>query len=129
MLCFFEDVCRTQNRSPFLDRPGNFSGPKANFKVNTCWMVAQFLAQKPVNFASLTDSLIWFSKLMFETLILNANTKRLSGAEELSEQFEKQAPGLEHPKGTRKYLGTSHSGSDPAGTPLIANIRQKNTKP
>ena len=54
-------------------------------------MVAQFLAQKPVNFASLTDSLIWFSKLMFETLILNAKTKRLSGAEELSEQFEKQA--------------------------------------
>ena len=48
-------------------------------------MVAQFLAQKPVNFASLTDSLIWFSKLMFETLILNANTKRLFGAEELSE--------------------------------------------
>ena len=42
-------------------------------------MVAQFLAQKPVNFASLTDSLIRFSKLMFETLILNANTKRLLG--------------------------------------------------
>ena len=48
-------------------------------------MVAQFLAQKPVNFASLTDSLIWFSKLMFEALILNANTKRLFGAEELSQ--------------------------------------------
>ena len=67
---------------------------------------------------------------MFETLILNANTKRLSGAEEPSEQFEKQAPGLEHPKGTREYLGTSPSGLDPAGTPsLIANIRQKSTKP
>ena len=50
---------------------------------------------------------------MFETLIVNANTKRLSGAEGLSEQFEKQAPGLEHPKGTREYLGTSPGGSDP----------------
>ena len=85
LLFFFEDVCRTQNRAPFLDRPGNFSGPKANYKVKTCWMVALFLAQKPVNFASLTDSLIWFSKLMFEALILNANTKRLFGAEELSQ--------------------------------------------
>ena len=43
--------------------------------------------------------------------------------------FEKQAPGLEHPKVTREYLGTSPGGSDPAGTPLIANIRQKNIKP
>ena len=47
-------------------------------------MVAKFLAQKPVKFASLTDSLIWFSKLLFETLVLNANTKRLFGGEELS---------------------------------------------
>ena len=42
---------------------------------------------------------------------------------------ETRDPGLEHPKGNREYLGTSPSGSDPAGTPLIANIRQKNTKP
>ena len=42
----------------FLERPGNFSGPKANFKMKTCWIVAQFLAHKQVNFASLIDSFI-----------------------------------------------------------------------
>ena len=43
-------------RGPFLQRPGNFSSPKANFEVKTCKLliVAQFLAHKPVNFASLT---------------------------------------------------------------------------
>ena len=42
----------------FLERPGNFSGPKANVKIKTCWIIAQFLAHKPVNFASLIDSFI-----------------------------------------------------------------------
>ena len=41
----------------FLDRSGNFSGLKANFEINACWIVAQFLAPKPVHFASLTDVL------------------------------------------------------------------------
>ena len=50
-------------RGSFLERPGNFSGPKANFKIKTCWIVAQFLAHKPVNFASLIDSFtVLFSK-------------------------------------------------------------------
>ena len=57
----------------------NFLGPKANFEMKTCWIVAQFLDHKPVNCASLTDTFIEsFSKL----LILNANTvniKSLSG--------------------------------------------------
>ena len=39
-------------RGPFLKRLGNFPGPKANFKVKTCWILAQFLAHKPVNFVS-----------------------------------------------------------------------------
>ena len=39
-------------RGSFLERPGNFSGTKANFEIKTCWIVAQFLAHKPVNFAS-----------------------------------------------------------------------------
>ena len=34
--------------SPFLERPGNFSGLKVNFKIKTCWIVAQFPAHKPV---------------------------------------------------------------------------------
>ena len=51
---------------PFLERPGNFSGPKAPiFKSETCSKVAQFLAHKSVNFASLNDSfIVSFSKLM-----------------------------------------------------------------
>ena len=35
---------------------GNFSGTKANFEIKLRWIVPQFLAHKPVNFASLTDS-------------------------------------------------------------------------
>ena len=50
---------------PFLERPGNFPGPKANFKIQTTWIVAQFLAHKPVNFASSTDSfIVLFCKLL-----------------------------------------------------------------
>ena len=62
---------------PFLERPGNF-------KITTCWIVAQFQAYKPVNFASLNDSfLVSFLKII-ETFILNANTtslKHISGPE------------------------------------------------
>ena len=70
-------------RGQFLQRAENFSVPKANFKIQTCLIVAQFLAHKLVNFASLTDSFdVLVSKFFeIETLILNvntANTKRLS---------------------------------------------------
>ena len=36
----------------------NFSGSKAIFKIKTRRIVAQFLANQPVNFAFLTDSLV-----------------------------------------------------------------------
>jgi len=46
---------------PFLERPGNFSGQKANFKTK----IPQFLAYKPVPIASITDSfIVLFSKLL-----------------------------------------------------------------
>ena len=52
-------------KGPFLERTGNFSGPKANFLIKTFWIVAQFLAHKPLNFDSLTDSfIVLFSKLL-----------------------------------------------------------------
>ena len=35
----------------FSKGPVAFRGPKANFKIKTCWIVAQFLAHKPVNVA------------------------------------------------------------------------------
>ena len=55
----------TKLRDRFLERPGKFSGAKANFKITTCWIVAQFLAHKPFNFVSLTDSfIVLFSKLL-----------------------------------------------------------------
>ena len=43
---------------PFFKRPRNLLGSKANIKISTCWIVAQFQAHKPVNFASLTDRFI-----------------------------------------------------------------------
>ena len=54
------NLCESQlgPRDLFLEKPGNFSGPKVNFKIKTFVIVAQFLAHKPVNFASLTDSFI-----------------------------------------------------------------------
>ena len=46
-------------RRPFLERPGNFSGLKANFETKYCiYSSTVNLAQKPVNFSSLTDSFI-----------------------------------------------------------------------
>ena len=62
-------------RCSYLERPGNFSGPEANFEIKTCLIVAQFLAHKSVGFASLTDSFINFK--INETLILNANTPNI----------------------------------------------------
>ena len=69
---------------PFLERPGKFSGPKANFKITTCWIVAQLLAHKQVNFASLNDGFLVLFLKIIEPLILNATTrslKHLSGPE------------------------------------------------
>ena len=62
---FGQTCIRMTTRGSFLERPGNFSGPKTNLKINTCWIEAQFLAHKLVNFASLTYSLIeLFSNLL-----------------------------------------------------------------
>ena len=54
-----------QFRGLFLERTSNFSGLKANFEIKTFWIVAQCLAHKSVNLASLTDNFIVpFSKLL-----------------------------------------------------------------
>ena len=69
---------------PFLQRFGNFSIPKANFKLKTCWKVAQFLAHKPLNFVSLTD-----------TLLLNTNTTNKNSfpmARKVTETFRETGP-------------------------------------
>ena len=65
----------TKTTGPFLERPGNFSGPNANFVIKTWCIIAQFLANKPVHFASLTLTdtfIVSFSKFI-DTVIMNAN--------------------------------------------------------
>ena len=49
---------KEDTKGPFFERPGNFSVPKVKFEIKTCWIVAQFLAHKPVNFTSWTDDFI-----------------------------------------------------------------------
>ena len=93
---------------PFLEKPGNFSGAKANFEIKTCWIVAQFLAQKLVDFASLTDSHCIIFKIS-ETLILNANT-----ANKHKTAFR-----------ARKVIGTLENPSKVQYSPLTPNRRQK----
>ena len=43
----------TGQLATFLESPGNLSDTKANFRIKTCLLASQFLAHKPVNFASL----------------------------------------------------------------------------
>ena len=47
-----EEIMSSHDSSqvPVFESPGTFSSPKANFEIKTCWIVAQFLAQKQVNF-------------------------------------------------------------------------------
>ena len=72
----YRDPGETGTWDPFLGRPDNFSGPKANFEIKTSWIAAKFQAHKPVNFASLTEFHYIIFKII-ETLILNANTANI----------------------------------------------------
>ena len=60
----------------FLEKPVNFSGPNKNW---TCWMVAQvaeqFLAHKPVNFASLFYFILFYV-IRFALKITKTKTKK-----------------------------------------------------
>ena len=46
------------NRGPFLERPGNFPGPKSNIQVEIKRVRARVLAKKLLHFVSWTDSFI-----------------------------------------------------------------------
>ena len=59
----------------------HFLSRKANFQIKTCWIVAQFLAHKPVNFASLTDSFIVSFANYWSFNANTANINQLSGPE------------------------------------------------
>ena len=45
-------------RGPFLERPGNFSGPKSNIQIEIKRIRARVLARKLLHFVLLTDSFI-----------------------------------------------------------------------
>ena len=71
-----------KNWSLFLESLRNFSGPKDNFSIKICWILAQFLAHKPVNFASWTVSFIalfWKIMKLWSWSKPPANAKQLSG--------------------------------------------------
>ena len=61
--------------APVSRKTRKLFGPKRNFEIKTCYIAAQFLAHKPVNFASLTGSFdVLISKFFeTETLILNVS--------------------------------------------------------
>ena len=89
-----EVVChRLGSGAHFSKDPENVSGPKANFRVKTCWILAQFLAHKAVQIVSITDSsIVLFSKLL--KLDLECKHKTVFRVRKVTGTFEKQAPGL-----------------------------------
>ena len=75
-------VYKVDNPRPVSRKAQKHFGPKASFRIKTCWTEAQFLAHKPANFASVVNW--WFYCIIFKNY-LKANTKQLSGPEKLSE--------------------------------------------
>ena len=65
-LCFQTSTFPEKKRQNLWTRTGaRFStGLKANSEIKTSWIVAKFLAHKPVNFPSLTDNFIVLLKLL-----------------------------------------------------------------
>ena len=47
-----------QTRGPFLESPGNFSGPRSNIQIEMWRVRARVLVSKLLHFVSLTDSFI-----------------------------------------------------------------------
>ena len=45
-------------QGPFLESPGNFSGPKSNFEIEIQRIRARVLAKKLLHFVLLTDTFI-----------------------------------------------------------------------
>ena len=99
LLCLHSDKDQRFKQAPgarFSNSPATVSRPKANFEIQTCWMVAQLMAHKPVNFASLTDSfIVLFSKLLkLWSWMQTQQTQNSFPAKKVTETFEKQSPDL-----------------------------------
>ena len=55
-------------RGPFLESPGNFSGPKSDFQIEIQRIRARVLANKLLLFVSLTDSFIMLNAKLLKPL-------------------------------------------------------------
>ena len=58
------------NRGPFLESPGNFSGPKSNIQIEIKRIRARLLASRLLHFVSLTDSFIMLDAKLLKPLSL-----------------------------------------------------------
>ena len=62
------DLICTVPRGPFLESPGNFSGPKLNIKIEMKRIRARVLRSKLLHFASLTDGFIMLDAKLLKPL-------------------------------------------------------------
>ena len=58
------------SRGPFLESPGNFSGPKSNIQMEIKRIRARLLASKLLHFVPLTDSFIMLDAKLLKPLSL-----------------------------------------------------------
>ena len=96
------------SRGPFLERPGNFSGAKAHFKIQTSWIVAHFLAHKPILLPQLVLSSYYFQSYWnFALEYKHFKHKTAFRARKVTGAFEKQASALPRINSARGPGGTS----------------------
>ena len=62
-------------RGPFLESPGNFSGPKSNIQIEIKRIRTRVLSSKLLHFVSLTDSFIMLdAKLLKPRSLMETET-------------------------------------------------------
>ena len=77
-------------RGPFLERPGNLTGPKSHFEIKFSRKVGCVLTSNEVHFVSLADNFtVQFSNLLKLPSAMGNKTGRV-----ITGSFEKRAPGL-----------------------------------
>ena len=62
---------------PFLESPGDFSGPKSKIQIEIKRIRARFLARKRIHFVSLTDSFIMLDAKLLKPLSCMQTTTAL----------------------------------------------------
>ena len=87
----FSSITRQRTWGPFLESPGNFTGPKSNFQIEIQRIRARVLANKLLHFVSLTNSFIMLDAKLLKLLILHVNNNSFTGPL-IIVTFEKRAP-------------------------------------